>query len=145
VEKIRELDDPESIAVRFFSAGEVSELVSLEPEDRGLAFFRCWTRKEAYVKAVGDGLAIPLNRFRVTLLPKAPAGFVQIASDTGIANDWTLHHLEPAPGYVAALAYQDNQRTTTIHPMVRADKLPDVLRAQAGRQKGLSAPKALLR
>jgi 4'-phosphopantetheinyl transferase len=129
VEELRELDDTESIAVRFFSTGEVSELLSLEPEDRGLAFFRCWTRKEAYVKAIGDGLAIPLNRFRVTLLPGAPAGFVQIASDMGIASDWTMHHLEPAPGYVGALAYQDSQRPTTIHPTVRADKLPDVLRA----------------
>ena len=132
VEQVRELDDLASIAVRFFSTGEVSELLSLESEDRGLAFFRCWTRKEAYVKAIGHGLAVPLNRFRVTLLPGAPARFVQIASDVEIASDWTLNHLEPAPGYVGALAYQDSQRPTTIHPIVRADELPNVLRAQAG-------------
>ena len=129
VEQLRELDDLASIAVRFFSTGEVSELLSLEPEDRGLAFFRCWTRKEAYVKAIGDGLAISLDRFRVTLLPGAPARFVQIASDMGTASDWTLNHLEPAPGYIGALAYQDSQRPTTIHPIARADELPDVLRA----------------
>jgi 4'-phosphopantetheinyl transferase len=129
VEEVRELDDRESIAARFFSTGEVSELFSLKPEDRGLAFFRCWTRKEAYIKAVGDGLAIPLNRFQVTLLPGAPARFVQMARDMGTASDWTLHHLEPAPDYVGALAYQDSQRPTTIHPTVRADKLPEVLQA----------------
>jgi 4'-phosphopantetheinyl transferase len=127
MEELRELAGAESIAARFFSTAEVSELLSLKPGDRALAFFRCWTRKEAYVKAIGDGLAIPLNRFRVTLLPGAPARFVQIASDMGIASDWTLHHLEPAPGYVGALAYQDSQRPTTIHPTVRADELPEVL------------------
>ena len=114
VEELRELDDPESIAARFFSTAEVSELLSLKPQDRGLAFFCCWTRKEAYVKAIGDGLAIPLNRFQVTLLPRAPTRFVQIARDMGTASDWTLHHLELAPGYVGALAYRDNQRPITM-------------------------------
>ena len=129
VEEVRELEDAESIAVRFFSAGEVSDLLSLKREDRGLAFFRCWTRKEAYVKAIGRGLAIPLSRFQVTLLPGAPARFVQITSDIGAASDWTLHHLEPAPGYVGALAYQDSQRPTAIHATIRADELPEVLQA----------------
>jgi hypothetical protein len=54
----------------------------------------------------------------------------------GTASDWTLNHLEPAPGYVGALAYQDSQRPTTIHPIVRPDELPDVLRAQAGQDRG---------
>jgi 4'-phosphopantetheinyl transferase len=130
VEQLRELDDSESIAARFFSAAEVSELLSLKPEDRRLAFFRCWTRKESYVKAIGDGLAIPLNRFQVTLLPEAPARFVRIADDMGTASDWTLHHLEVASGYVGALAYRDKPRPTTIRPTVRADELPEVLRAQ---------------
>jgi 4'-phosphopantetheinyl transferase len=129
VEQLRPLDDPESIAVRFFSPGEVSELLSLNPEDRGVAFFRCWTRKEAYVKAIGDGLAMPLNCFQVTLLPGVPARFVQLAGDTGIAGDWTLDHLDPEPGYLGALAYHDSRRPTTIHPTVPADQLPDLLQA----------------
>jgi 4'-phosphopantetheinyl transferase len=130
VEHFRELDDAELIAARFFSAAEVSELLSLKSDDRGLAFFRCWTRKEAYIKAIGDGLAIPLNRFQVTLLPGAPARFVQIAGDMGTASDWTLHHLDLSPGYVGALAYRDSRRPTTIHPTVRADELPELLPAQ---------------
>jgi 4'-phosphopantetheinyl transferase len=128
VEQLRKLDDAESIAARFFSTAEASELLSLTPEQRGPAFFRCWTRKEAYVKAVGGGLAIPLNLFQVTLLPGIPARFVQLASDMGTAADWTLDHLELAPGYLGALAYRDSRRPTTIHPIVRSDDLPNLLR-----------------
>jgi 4'-phosphopantetheinyl transferase len=129
VEQLRPLDDSTSVAARFFSSAELSQLLSLKPDERGLAFFRCWTRKEAYVKAIGDGLAIPLNGFQVTLLPEVPARLVQIASEMGTADDWTLNHLELAPGYVGALAYRDSPRPTTIHPIVRADELSEVLQA----------------
>jgi 4'-phosphopantetheinyl transferase len=125
VEKIRELDDLESIAARFFSAAEVFQLRSLPPDERALAFFRCWTRKEAYVKAIGDGLAMPLNGFQVTLLPGAPARLVHIS--TGLASDWTLEHLDLAPGYIGALAYRYSPRPTAFHPLVRADDLPGLL------------------
>jgi 4'-phosphopantetheinyl transferase len=130
VEQVRTLDDPESIAARFFSGAEASELLSLEPSERGQAFFRCWTRKEAFIKAIGDGLAIPLNRFQVTLLPGVPPRFVRIASEMGTADDWTLDHLNLAPGYIGALAYRDTRRPTTIHPIVQADGLPDLLRSK---------------
>jgi len=129
VEEIRSLNAAESIAARFFSAQEVSELLSQHPKERGTAFFRCWTRKEAFIKAIGDGFAIPLNCFQVTLLPKFPARFVHIADKVGTASDWTLHHLEPAAGYVGAVAYQDNERLMTIHPTVQAEELPEVLQA----------------
>jgi 4'-phosphopantetheinyl transferase len=127
VEELRELDDPEAIATRFFSGAEVSELLSLRPDERDLAFLRCWTRKEAYIKSIGDGLAIPLNHFQVTFLPGVPARFVRVTSDKGTAGDWTLHDLELAAGYVGALAYRDSPRPTTIQPTVRSDKLPEVL------------------
>jgi 4'-phosphopantetheinyl transferase len=129
VEQLRKLDEPEAIAARFFSTGEASELLSLTPEQRGPAFFRCWTRKEAYVKAIGDGLSIPLDRFQVTLLPGVPARFIQLAIDMGTAADWTLDHLELAPGYLGALAYRDSRRPTTIHPLVRSDDLPKLLQS----------------
>jgi 4'-phosphopantetheinyl transferase len=127
VEYLRQLDDPEGIAKRYFSATETSELLSLKSSDRGLAFFRCWTRKEAYIKAIGDGLAIPLDCFQVTLLPGVPARFIQIAAGLGTVGDWTLHHLEPEPGYIGALAYRDAPRPATIHPTVPAAELPAVI------------------
>jgi 4'-phosphopantetheinyl transferase len=131
VEQLRELDDPEAIAARFFSSAEISELLSLRPRDRGLAFLRCWTRKEAYIKSIGDGLAIPLDHFQVTFLPGVPARFVKVTSNMGIASDWTLNDLELPAGYVGALAYRDNPRTTTIHPPVRAEKLTEILQARS--------------
>jgi 4'-phosphopantetheinyl transferase len=69
VERVRELDDLEVMAAHLFCPAEISELLSLSPENREEAFFRCWTRKEAYIKALGEGLSIPLDRVRVTLLP----------------------------------------------------------------------------
>jgi 4'-phosphopantetheinyl transferase len=130
VEQFRALDDPESIASRFFSPSEASELLSLNPEERGTAFFRCWTRKEAYVKAIGDGLTIPLNCFQVTLLPGVPARFIHLACDPENAREWTLDHLDLEPGYIGALAYRDSRRPTTIHPTLPADQLPDFLRVR---------------
>jgi 4'-phosphopantetheinyl transferase len=132
VERLRELDDLESIASRFFCAAEASELLSLSPGDRRTAFFRCWTRKEAYVKAVGDGLSIPLDRFQVTLLPGDPCRFVHIANDAQTALQWTLHDLELAPEYIGALAYQDSPRPTTLRPAVGAEQLPAIVGSDEG-------------
>jgi 4'-phosphopantetheinyl transferase len=127
VEHFRKLNDPESIAKRYFSPGEVSDLLALKAEDKEMGFFRCWTRKEAYVKAIGEGLAVPLDRFQVTLLPGTPARFVRIASEMGTAADWSLHHLEPAPGYLGALAYRDSPRPVVMYPVVPAEELKRVL------------------
>jgi 4'-phosphopantetheinyl transferase len=129
VEYLRPLDDSEAIAKRYFSAAEVTELLSLKPQERALAFFRCWTRKEAYIKAIGEGLSIPLDCFQVTLLPGKPARFIQIAAEMGNADDWTLHHLEPAPGYIGALAYRDSPRPAKIHSTVPAGALPTAILA----------------
>ena len=123
VEKVRELPDLESISSRFFCAAEASELQSLSANDRCHAFFRCWTRKEAYVKAVGDGLSMPLDRFQVTLLPEDPVRFVHIGNDKKAAQTWALHHLDFTPQCVGALAYQDKPRHIEFRALVRAEDL----------------------
>jgi 4'-phosphopantetheinyl transferase len=69
VEYIRPIPDVEQIAVRFFSVGENAALCALPESLRLEAFFNCWTRKEAYIKAIGDGLSHPLNQFQVSLAP----------------------------------------------------------------------------
>jgi 4'-phosphopantetheinyl transferase len=117
LEQIRPLSDMQQIAARFFCSEETAEIMSLTQGERERAFFCCWTRKEAYVKAIGDGLSAPLDSFRVTVLPDIPAQFVRIGHATADTNAWTLHDLSLGPGYAAALAYRDRQRPLSIFPI----------------------------
>ncbi len=72
VERIRQGISSHVIAQQYFSKAEVAELQSLPIEQRGSAFFTCWTRKEAYIKAQGLGLSLPLESFDVSLTPVTP-------------------------------------------------------------------------
>jgi 4'-phosphopantetheinyl transferase len=110
VERIYPMQDMLDIAERFFSAEEAADLRSLPVAERVDAFFRCWTRKEAYVKAVGDGLFIPLDSFRVTLRRGEPAEFIHFRNDAAAARRWTLMNLNVGTGYIAALAYSHRSR-----------------------------------
>ncbi len=114
VEWIRPLDDLQNLARRFFCAEETADLLALPAEHQVQAFFRCWTRKEAYVKATGDGLAVPLDDFRVELRPGEPSRFIHIGGDAGATEAWTLHALEFGPDYAAALAYRDTRRPVRV-------------------------------
>jgi 4'-phosphopantetheinyl transferase len=98
LERIRPDIPSAEIASRFFAPREVVELESLPPSQRPEAFFLCWTRKEAYIKALGEGLQIPLTSFRVSLSPGQPA-----ILESADASRWTLCSLSPAPDYSAAL------------------------------------------
>jgi 4'-phosphopantetheinyl transferase len=104
VEVIRPVNDMEAIAKRFFSTLEYEMLQRVPPENRLEAFFNCWTRKEAYVKAEGLGLFIPLDSFTVSLAPSEPARFIQLTAQSGHSGAWSLHHLRPGPGAVGAVA-----------------------------------------
>jgi len=100
VEHVRPESGGEDIANRYFSAREVSDLRTLPPEARVEGFFHCWTRKEAYLKATGMGLQIPLDSFAVSVLPEKPAQFLE-----GVEPRWHLAAYHPAGGFVAAVAY----------------------------------------
>jgi 4'-phosphopantetheinyl transferase len=93
-----------AVATRFFGAGEVASLAALGADDRVAAFFNAWTRKEAVVKAVGGGLSIPLDSFEVSLRPREPPSVLRWDIPGGGEKLWRIHHLEPASGYVGALA-----------------------------------------
>jgi 4'-phosphopantetheinyl transferase len=105
VEAIREVSDADAIATRFFSPREVAAYRALHERDKPLGFVNCWTRKEAFVKAVGDGLSMPLQDFDVTLAPGEPAMISRVGHKSGAGADlgWSLASFSPAPGYVAAV------------------------------------------
>lgn len=98
------------IARRFFSQREVSSLSALAPDQQTLAFFNCWTRKEAYIKARGEGLSHPLDRFTVSLAPGEGAALLSADDDPQETSRWSLLELSPGAGYVAALALEGSAR-----------------------------------
>src|SRR3989442_12351874 len=109
VEAVRMIRDADAIAARSFSRRENEAYRALDPRDRLLGFFNCWTRKEAFVKALGDGLAVPLDCFDVTLAPGEPAKVLRVESTPGDDSGWWLDSLCPAAGYVAAIASQERE------------------------------------
>lgn len=104
VELAREDMDCLGVARHFFSPPERAALEALPPEERTRAFFDCWTRKEAYIKARGGGLSIPLDSFDVSLTPGEPAALLHTREDPRDAARWTLRELAPADGYAATVA-----------------------------------------
>ncbi len=106
VERIRPLDDLNQIAKQFFSASEHEQLRALPEAERLGAFFNCWTRKEAYLKACGEGLARPLDSITVSLAPGEPAQILHIEGSTSKAASWFLQSLVPVRGYVGAVAVE---------------------------------------
>lgn len=98
--------EAEQIAERVFSPREIAELRALPAALRRNAFFLCWTRKEAYIKAKGEGLSLPLDQFDVSLIPGEPAALLNTRPDSGEALRWRLQELIPDPGYAAALAVE---------------------------------------
>jgi 4'-phosphopantetheinyl transferase len=104
VERIRSIPEADQIAAHFFSPREYAEFRAVPTKLKCDAFFNCWTRKEAVVKATGNGLAWPLDRFEVSLTPGQPAQLVSVSGDATEASRWSLKTLIPAPGYTAALA-----------------------------------------
>jgi 4'-phosphopantetheinyl transferase len=94
----------EAIPEKFFSPLEVEVLRALPMEQQTEAFFNCWTRKEAYIKARGEGLSIPLHLFDVTLAPGDRAALIETRGDPQEARRWLLKEVSPAPGFVGAVA-----------------------------------------
>jgi len=108
LEQVRTREHLEELAQRFFAPSEVTALAAVDPAAKELAFFNCWTRKEAFLKAGGEGLARPLDQFSVSLRPGEPARLLAVAGDSDEAARWTLRPLTPWPGFVACVAIRDH-------------------------------------
>jgi 4'-phosphopantetheinyl transferase len=94
----------ENIPEHFFSPREVTSLRALPPDQQTEAFFSCWTRKEAYLKARGEGLGAPLDAFEVSLVPGEPAALLHVNGDPEEPLRWSIVDLRPKPNYIGALA-----------------------------------------
>ena len=103
IETIRPIEDADDIIEQHFSAIERATYRRLPPEQRLIAFFTAWTRKEAYIKAVGHGLHLSLNSFSVTIDPAAPARLIEIDGDPTKAAEWTLLPIKVPNGHVGAV------------------------------------------
>jgi 4'-phosphopantetheinyl transferase len=104
VEEVRPSVEPLDLATEFFSAAELAALAALDGDERMLAFFRCWTRKEAYLKGTGSGLSRPLHEFDVSLDVGCTSALRRVAWDSSEVGRWQLRDLEVPPGYAAAIA-----------------------------------------
>ena len=103
IERIRPMPDADDLVTHYFSQAEIAKWQTVPPQQTAQAFFNCWTRKEAFIKAIGEGLSHPLDAFDVTFLPNEPVQFLWIAGRN--KDDYALLTLEPATGFVGALTY----------------------------------------
>jgi 4'-phosphopantetheinyl transferase len=94
--------DLDKIARNFFSSAAYGVYAKLPQEEKTEAFFRCWTHQEAFIKAIGEGLAYPLDRFDVSIGGRAQV--LSLGGDPARASEWSIHHLSPAEGFIGALA-----------------------------------------
>ena len=106
VEGIRLGHSGMDVARRFFAPAEVNTLLAMPPAERAATFVRCWTRKEAYVKARGDGLSRSLQHFEVPLATGATRALVSSLDEPEEVERWSLRELVPAPCHLGALVVE---------------------------------------
>lgn len=105
IELVRPGPDLELLALQLFGREETDDWLELPLEQREPAFFTAWTRKEAYLKAVGEGLLAPLDQVGVTFRPDEAPSIVHIGGKRSAAKSWHLYSFGPAQGYSGAVAY----------------------------------------
>jgi 4'-phosphopantetheinyl transferase len=106
IEAIRPMQDADEVAARCFSPHEIEAYRRLDSRDRLSGFFNCWTRKEAFVKALGDGLGYPLSDFDVSLVPGQPAKILRVGDRVADNCGWQLNDIDDLPGFAAAIVIE---------------------------------------
>jgi len=103
IEHIRPIADMADVAKQNFTRSEYSGWEALPHADRIEAFYRCWTRKESFIKAIGEGLSYPLDSFEVTFGSNQPARVASVNGDESLATEWWMADLPGFNGYAAAV------------------------------------------
>jgi 4'-phosphopantetheinyl transferase len=98
--------EAKDIATNFFSTNEILNLLALPAEQQTLGFFNCWTRKEAFIKAVGEGLSFPLDKFEVSLEPGKPAKLLATHWEPAAVSKWSIYSMSPRANFVGCLAIE---------------------------------------
>ena len=132
VEHWRRMEDGSHIAQRFFAPEEVEQLAKLPPDDWRRGFFACWTRKEAYIKARGEGLVVPLNEFAITVQPDNRVAIVRSEIDPTDVDRWSVVELDPEPECSGSVVVEGSgwslQRLRLPHWPDQIDGLPPLIR-----------------
>lgn len=108
IEQINPEFATKEISQHFFSVSEVARLRTLPQSAQAKAFFSCWTRKEAYVKALGEGLSVPLNSFEVFFGPEVPAGLIRVRVGPDKLLCLSIYDIDVSPEFKAALVIEGN-------------------------------------
>jgi 4'-phosphopantetheinyl transferase len=108
VEWVHHLPDWSRVATRIFSARELDELYALPERQRREAFFNGWTRKEAYLKATGEGLIDALDGIEVALAPDREPRLLRLSGDADGARRWTLRAIPVPEGFAGAVAFSSD-------------------------------------
>jgi len=106
VEAVRPMKNVDELVARFFSARENALFQKVPEAEKPEAFFNLWTRKEALLKATGEGITRSLSLVEVSFLPGEPARLLAISGDEKKAAEWTLRDFSPVAGFVGAIAIQ---------------------------------------
>ncbi len=106
IERMRVLREATSLIRRFFAPEECDEFLALPDHARTRGFFAAWTRKEAFAKATGRGIADTLQRFAVTVDPEVRPRLLRVDWPEDNPGDWVLTDLPPREGYASALAVE---------------------------------------
>jgi 4'-phosphopantetheinyl transferase len=115
IEHIRPIKEMETVARNFFSRREFHALHNLADASFTQAFYRCWTRKEAVIKAIGSGLSFPLDSFAVSLDDDHDARLLESEWAEGEATQWHLFSHQPATGYIVAVALRGAVHNMIVH------------------------------
>jgi len=123
VEAHRPLDNLRQLAGTVFSPHELAMLDSLPPTQQRSAFYACWTRKEAFIKAIGEGLYFPLDHFDVSLAPDEPARLLRVQGDPAALQRWQMAAFDPGAGFSGAVVFEGAQTVLSFWHTEHSDHL----------------------